>query len=166
MTLKFLKLTRPKARLLEPGQTLCEHGIHFQRLPNGDGRYSINIMVDGKRIHRVIGKESEGVTRAQAEQVITGFRTEARHQRLRLPKGRKLMLSFSDAATKYLERLAQKDGKDIPKKTYRLDKHLTPFFGQCPLNKLSTDEIERYKKARLAQSAKPATINRELAVLS
>lgn len=37
---------------------------------SGDGVYSVNVMVDGQRIHRVLGKESEGVTRTQAEQYI------------------------------------------------------------------------------------------------
>jgi len=53
-------------RNLKLGEKLDEHGITFERLMNGDGRYKINIMVDGQRIHRVVGKESEGVTRLQA----------------------------------------------------------------------------------------------------
>ena len=63
MSLKFQKLTRTNIRALKPGNSICEHGITFQRFANGDGSYKVNIMVDGKRVHRVIGKESEGVTR-------------------------------------------------------------------------------------------------------
>jgi hypothetical protein len=47
-------------------------------------------MVDGQRIHRVIGRESDGTTRTQAEDFIEKVRTEARHGRLNLPKGRKM----------------------------------------------------------------------------
>ena len=64
------------------------------RQDDGDGRYTVNIMVDGQRIHRVIGKESEGVTRKQAEEFIEKVRTDARQGRLNLPKGRKLTLGF------------------------------------------------------------------------
>ena len=49
-------------RSLRPGGTLTEHGINFERIANGDGVFSVNVMVDGERIHRVIGRESEGVT--------------------------------------------------------------------------------------------------------
>jgi len=57
MSLKFSKLTRPSIRKLTEGQKIIEHGITFERFANGDGRYRVNIMVDGQRIHRVIGRE-------------------------------------------------------------------------------------------------------------
>jgi len=63
MSLKFIKLTRPNIRKLQPGQKIIEHGISAERLEDGDCKYSVNIMVDGQRVHRVIGKASDGVTR-------------------------------------------------------------------------------------------------------
>ena len=48
MTIKFNTLTRAAIRALAPKQRLQEHGIEFDRLPNGDGRFWINIMVDGR----------------------------------------------------------------------------------------------------------------------
>src|SRR3989338_794560 len=125
MSVKFRKITRVNQRNLKAGEKLEEHGITFERLSNGDGRYKINIMVDGQRIHRVVGKESEGVTRLQAEELIAKFRTDARHGRLNLPKGRKLHFTFAEAAKKYLEKLEKEGGKDIDKKTYRFDQHQT-----------------------------------------
>ena len=56
MAIKFTKITRANQRSLNAGEKLDEHGITFERLSNGDGRYKINIMVDGLRIHRVVGK--------------------------------------------------------------------------------------------------------------
>ncbi len=103
MSLRFSKLTRPGIRKLTAGKKICEHGIVFERLPNGDGRYSVNIMVDGQRVHRVIGKESDGVTRKQAETFIEKARTDARRGRLNLPKGRKLRLEFRGVAETYLQ---------------------------------------------------------------
>ena len=41
------------------------------------GRYTISVMVDGRRIHRVVGKESEGVTRLEAEELIAKLRTDS-----------------------------------------------------------------------------------------
>jgi hypothetical protein len=93
MTKVFDKLTRPAIRRLAPGGKINEHGITFERLANGDGVFSVNVMVDGQRIHRVIGRESDGTTRTQAEDFIEKARTEARHGRLNLPKGRKMPLA-------------------------------------------------------------------------
>lgn len=166
MAIKFTKITRANQRNLKVGDKLDEHGITFERLTNGDGRYKINIMVDGQRIHRVVGKESEGVTRLQAEELIAKLRTDARHGRLNLPKGRKLHFTFAEAAKKYLEKLEEEGGKDLVAKKYRLDIHVIPFFGNMILNKICTFDIERYKKARSEANAKPGTINRELSVIS
>ena len=82
MAQKFTKLTRTNIRKLPQGERVMEHGIVFERLPNGDGRYSVNVMVDGQRVHRTLGKESEGVTRQQAEDFISQARTDAREGRL------------------------------------------------------------------------------------
>jgi len=166
MAVKFTKITRVKQRNLKDSEKIEEHGIIFERLSNGDGRYKVNIMVDGQRIHRVVGKESEGVTRLQAEELIAKFRTDARHGRLNLPKGRKLQFSFSEAAKKYLQKLAEEGGKDLKAKAYRLEQHIIPFFRDVPLNKMCTFDIERYKKHRHDSKAKPGTVNRELSVIS
>ncbi|MFB3057671.1 MAG: tyrosine-type recombinase/integrase [Ignavibacteriaceae bacterium] len=166
MSLKFSKLTRPNMRNLSSGLCIIEHGINFTRLPDGDGNYTINIMVDGHRIHRVIGKESEGVTRKSAEDFIEQVKTEARNGRLNLPKGRKTILRFKQAAVEYLKKLKEEGGKDIPKKDQRLRDHLTPFFRDKPISTISTFDVGRYKKARIQEGCSPGTLNRELAVLS
>lgn len=185
MSKTFSKLTRPAIRKLAAGGKLAEHGISFERLANGDGVYTVNVMVDGQRIHRVVGRESDGTTRTQAEDFIAKVRNDAKHERLALPKGRKVAQSFADAAEKYLARLNETGARDVKKKTVRLNLHLVPFFGATPLSKISGFDIERYKRQRLQQVnlvrprgktvrqsadkaslAKPGTINRELAVLS
>ena len=50
MTKIFLKLTRLHMRKLEPGERVTEHGITFERLADGDGAFSVNVMVDRRRI--------------------------------------------------------------------------------------------------------------------
>ncbi len=163
---KFYKLTRPLMRQLKAGNNLIEHGIIFERLPNSDGRFSVNIMVDGKRVHRVIGNESSGTTRTQAEEFIQKIKQDAKHGRLNLPKGRKIILSFKEAAEKYLERQKTEGAKNLSQKAYQLKLHLVPFFNSTPLNQISSFDIERYKKKRSDEKIKPSTINRELATLS
>lgn len=166
MTKRFELLTRPAMRALMPGQVITEHGIRFERLPDGDGRFSVAFRADGKRIHRVLGKESEGVTRSHAEKLIEQLKTEARTDRLNLPQGRKRAMDFEEAATVYLQRLKESDGKNIAKKDAHLKHHLTPFFRNQPLEKICETEIGRYKKQRKESGAAIATINRELATLS
>jgi len=171
-------------RALVSGGRIEEHGIVFTRLVNGDGSFAVNVMVDGERIHRAIGKESEGVTREQAEDFIAKLRTDAREGRLNLPKGRKLALGFKEAAESYLKKLKEEGGKDIKAKTRRLNQHLIPFFGNMPLSKIETGDVNRYKEQRSKEFAVPGgeknkpldsaklkitsngTINRELAALS
>lgn len=184
MAKTFTQLTRPAIRRLKPGAKLAENGITFERQSNGDGVFTVNVMVDGQRIHRVVGKESDGTTRTQAEEFIEKVRRDARDERLALPKGRKIALSFKEASEKYLTKLEEEDGKDIHAKGRRLELHLVPFFGDMPLAKISSFDVERYKKQRSQEYAisggekqRPkdttklkltgkGTINRELAVLS
>jgi len=159
-------LTRPAMRKLAPGRRLHQHGIAYEKLPNGDGRFLVNVMVDGQRVHRVVGLESAGVTREKAEQLIEQFRTEARHERLNLPKGRKLALGFKDAANRYLGKLVEEGGRDMKMKRSHLDRHLVPFFQETPLDKLSSFDVERFKKAQATAGASAGSTNRRLAVLS
>jgi integrase len=182
MAKTYTKLTRPLMRKLQEGEAINEQGITFERLDNGDGLFTVNIMVDGERIHRVIGRESDGTTRTQAEEFIDKVRQDAKTGRLNLPKGRKIAFGFNEAADKYLPKLALEGGKDLKMKRYRLSMHLKPFFGELPLSKITTFDVERYKKQRLEEDAqhnvmkdgtpiykgktKPGTINRELAALS
>ena len=53
MTLRFTRLTRPAVRKLQAGERITEHGITAEGLKDGDVRYSVNVMVDGQRVHRV-----------------------------------------------------------------------------------------------------------------
>ena len=166
MSLKFTKLTRDGCRKLKAGEKISEHGISFERLSSGDGRYAVNIMVEGQRIHRVIGLESGGVTRLNAEQYIEKTKTEAREGKLNLPKGRKTVLGFKQASIDYLGKLKEEGGKDIKGKVMRLYHNLIPFFKDKSLKNISPFDIERFKKQRIDGGVKPGTVNRDLAVLS
>ncbi|MEG3166410.1 tyrosine-type recombinase/integrase [Sphingomonas sp. PB2P19] len=166
MAIKFARLTRPAIRALPPGGKLAEHGIVAERQANGDVRYTVNVMVDGVRIHRVVGRESEGVTREQAERAIESFRTKAREGRLDLPTGRKAHQTFAEAADEYIKRLEESDGKNVKIKKRQLRMYLKPALGKERLDKLSEFGLKKYRKARTTAGASEATVNREMATLS
>ncbi|MFD1767972.1 tyrosine-type recombinase/integrase [Sphingorhabdus buctiana] len=172
MAKTFAKLTRPAIRNLEIGKRIAEHGIVAERTSAGDVRYSINIMADGQRIHRVIGRESEGVTRKQAEDAIEALRTRAREDRLDLAPKRKTHRTFSEAATEYLTTLEATTGPqdkgfaDIANKRRNLNQHLVPALGAHRLDKLTDFAVKGYAKKRVADGASPSTVNRELSTLS
>ncbi|HMU20667.1 MAG TPA: site-specific integrase [Sphingorhabdus sp.] len=172
MALKFIKLTRPAVRNLEIGKRIAEHGIVAERTNAGDIRYSVNIMSDGRRIHRVIGRESEGVTREQAERAIEKFRTEAREDRLDLAPKRKTHRTFAEGAKEYLTAIEAATGPqdrgfaDIVNKRRNLDQHLVPALGKHRLDKISEIAVKGYSRNRIASGASVATVNRELATLS
>jgi len=189
MARKFHKLTSQSIRALVAGQRIIEHGIEYERLPSGDGVFRVNVMIDGRRIHRTLGRASEGVTPQRAWGWIAEMRFNAATERLGLSKGRKTRLSFQEAASRYLEELARLNGKDLLEKHRRLHLHLMPFFGHLELCKINSLEVERYKRQRReepslrggvrrgrgSEQSRPAneakltssaTVNRELAVLS
>jgi hypothetical protein len=142
---RFIALDRRAVRQMKPGEKRREHGIYVERLADGDFRYGVAFMTNGQRIHRVIGLASEGVTRTQAEEYITRVKAEARTGRLQLPKGRKLALSFADAARQYLARLQRSGGKNLKTKGRQMRMYLVPHFGSIRLDAMTEFSIETYK---------------------
>ena len=154
MALKFAKLTRDGVRALPPGSKIHEHGITAERQRNGDIKFSVNVMVDGQRIHRVVGRESDGVTRHQAEALIEKLRTDARAERFDLPQGRKLHRTFAEAAQDYLSRMAEIGGKDLANKRRHLERYLVPHFPAVRLDRIGTFDLQRYRKLRRGAGAR------------
>jgi len=164
-----IPLSRKSIRVLRKGEQITEKGIKAEKLEDGvegDVKFSINIMVDGERHHRIIGKASEGVTLTQAQKAIEMLRTRAREERLDLPKGRKVAMSFAEAAVTYLDRLVQSGGKSIDDKRRHLERRLVPYFGKGRLDSVTDLQVEQYVQSRIAEGFKRATVNRELSTLS
>lgn len=166
MALKYNRLTQTNLRALKAGQSLMEHGIIAARHPSGDLSWRVNVMVDGRRYNRSVGKESDGVTRTQAEQLIEKFRTEAREGRLNLPKGRKTAIGFEEGADNYIKILTETGGKNLKPKGQHLRQHLKPYFTTSRLDQIDSVMVDRYRARRRATGASEATINREMATLS
>jgi integrase len=165
MTTDKKTLSTKDIKALKAGEKISEKGITYRRLNNGDGVYEVNKMVNRERIHRVLGKESEGMTLTLAKAQVEKLMTESREQRSSLPKGRKIEQSVQEASQTYLRRLSECEGKNLEKKEMHFRLHLNPFFGKIPITHLNNFDIERYKKARKEEGAKPATTNRELGTL-
>jgi integrase len=179
MTRRSTRLDRAVIKRLKPGQSLSEYGITAQCMSNRDIRYSVNVMVDGRRIHKAIGFASDGVTLTQCEEFIERAKSDARADRLDLPKGRKLAMTLAMAAPQYLARLAESGGKNMKIKARHLrdqrnttDRQrqtkgpLLEFFGDMRLDQIESFAINRYKKQRQDAGAAIATVHRELATLS
>lgn len=160
---KIDRINRTVVRGLARGEKATARGIIAERLKDGDVRYSVQIMVDGERIARVIGRESEGVTPTQCEQFIETARTNARTGRLNLPTGRKLAMSVREASEKYLERMENEGGKDLANKRQHWRDHLLPHFGDHRLDKITEFALRGYRKKKLAEGLSDASINRYFA---
>lgn len=160
----FAKLTRPRLRALAPGQSVSEHGITYTRMPNGDGRWSVNVMINRVRNHQVVGNESEGFTRTQAEELVARLKASKRERVHGIRKAKPA--TVREAGRAYLAHLEATGGKDVAKKRQRLDLHLLPALGGLQLSALTQTDLRRYATARQAAGAAPATVNRELAVVS
>ena len=158
---------RDEIDALQPGQRVTIEGVEIERCADGDLRFLINAGVEGRRIHKVIGLQSQRMSYERARAYVERVRTEARDDRLAVtPAGRKLHLTFGEAAVKYLATLAAGGGKNMAKKRQQLIQHLIPAFGDERLASLTRPALERYRQQRLEAGASHGTINREMAVVS
>jgi len=157
--------SRSELRRLKPGQTRSERGVVYERL-DGDGRWSINVMVNRVRHHQVVGLESEGYTRTQAEDVIAALKAKKRETNHGVvAPAHRVRLSIAKAVDDYLEFLRGHDGKDLEAKTRRFEQHIVPHLGKIGIDRLTDDDWSRYVASRRAEGASNATINRERSAL-
>lgn len=162
----FSKLTRSAQRALKAGESISEHGITYTRLNNGDGRWSINVMVNRRRHHQVVGLESEGYTRTQAEDVIATLKASKRTAAHGVHGSRQTAaLTVSQAADDYLAYLRTHDGRDVATKEMRFREHIKPHLGRRSIAKLTDDDWLGYVDARKKEGAAASTINRERSAL-
>nr|WP_312391897.1 tyrosine-type recombinase/integrase [Stenotrophomonas geniculata] len=162
----FAKLTRAGMRRLAAGQSLSEHGITYTRTATGDGRWSVNVMVARRRHHQVVGLESEGYTRTQAEELVATLKAAKRSAGHGV-QGSKANASQSvaQAADDYLAYLRLHDGKDIDTKERRFRDHIKPHLGRRPVARLTDDDWLAYVATRKGEGASAGTINRERSAL-
>jgi integrase len=162
----FAKLTRTAQRALKPGESISEHGITYTRTGSGDGRWSVNVMVNRRRHHQVVGLESEGYTRTQAEDLVATIKAAKRTGAHGVQGSRQsAALTVSQAADDYLAYLRVHDGKDIAAKERRFRDHIKPHLGRKQAAKLTDDDWLAYVSLRKKEGAAAGTINRERSAL-
>ena len=74
--------------------------------------------------------------------------------------------TFSQLVDKFMKEYAPKKSVSMQNSYVASIKHLVPFFGDLHISSITRKHISRYKVLRRDEGAKPATINRELAMLS
>ena len=169
--MKFSKLTEHNLKRLTEGKSIHENGIEAKRLSSGDIAFYAKVMVEGKLIRELLGKQSEGFTLTMAKHKIGELAASARQGTFKTPKQRRL--TFERAALDYLDAQEASNGKNIKAKRQHLRDHLIPFFKNILLSKVSSFDADRYRKHRLEQNnirhqhkgISSSTVNRELATL-
>ncbi|MGE8132714.1 tyrosine-type recombinase/integrase [Novosphingobium subterraneum] len=165
MALKYRVLTPTAVRQLKVGETIREHHIAVMKL-EGDERWRVEFMFHGERVHRTVGRSSEGWTRSRCEAYIEARKAEILDGTPTLPKGRKTHLRFEELAVWYLEEMEKSGGKNLPRKRAHLEQRLLPALGRIAVDQLAETTLNRFAKSRSDEGAKAATINREFATLS
>lgn len=157
--------SRSELRKLRPGERVYDRGVVYERL-EGDGRWSVDVVVAKQRHRFVVGCESEGFTLTQARDVIASLKARKRERRHGVPAGNARTITFKDAAALYEAHMRDTGGKDRDKKAQRLALHLVPKLGALPFAGITFADLKRYRTKREAEGAKVSTVNRELAVVS
>jgi integrase len=161
----YKKLTRSNLRNLKPGQAINERGIVYEKYER-DGRWSVNVMLAGRRIHRAVGFESQGFTRTQAEELVAKLKA-AKHEHshgMVAPRNRRVF-TIATAVPDYLDFLRTHDGRDVEAKSRRFEQHVVRLLGKVKLHAITADDWSSYATMRKAERASPATINRERSAL-
>ncbi|PZU29875.1 MAG: hypothetical protein DI584_01425 [Stenotrophomonas sp.] len=123
-------------------------------------------MVNRRRYHQVVGLESEGYTRTQAEDVIATLKASKRTAAHGVQGSRQTAaLTVAQAADDYLVYLRTHDGRDVAAKEMRFREHIKPHLGRRSISKLTDDDWLSYVDARKKEGAAASTINRERSAL-
>jgi integrase len=152
--MKFTKLTKKNMTKLATGKSINECGISYRKGAKG-GTFSLDLMKDGVRIRTGLGNDWEGYTLEMAVEALQRAKITPLTKELR----------FSDLVDIYWAD-QEKNGKDLIAKSYALNRHIRPFFSKFLVKEVDYQLIQSYIRYRKKSGVKPATINRELALMS
>ncbi len=114
---------------------------------------------------RKIQKSLETIDRKLAQAIEAKVRAEiVEGNYFKKPIGQNK--TFKDMMERFMKEHAPKKSINMQKSYSASLKHLIPFFGDSNLISISRKEISKYKVLRKDEGAKPASINKELAMLS
>ena len=115
----------------------------------------IDYYADGRRIREAVGEK-----KSEARAALEARKGEIRTGKFHLKNEKRILFEkFADEYIKYA-----KANKRSWERDNVILKHLKPFFKGISLSKINPKYIEDYKRERL-EKVKPATIDRELALL-
>lgn len=122
--------------------------------------WCVDYFHQGRRKRKTIGpnrKEAEAVLAKIRSQIVEGTYFDVK---------RSEKLRFEEMAKRYMENHASVNNSSSTRKLNpHLARVLAPRFGGKYLHEIRDLDIEQYKKARLGEGVKPATINREIVFL-
>ncbi|MBI5186764.1 MAG: tyrosine-type recombinase/integrase [Nitrospinae bacterium] len=127
--------------------------------------WHIDVVIKGHRIRQSTGLENM----EDAIDVLAKIRIDIiKGQYFPKPQGENKL--FCEMMSKFVKEHRHYKGRMLSKNTLESYsnslKHLLPVFADMPLSKVTESTIERYILKRQEEKAAPATINRELALLS
>jgi len=127
----------------------------------GSDIWRINIRHDGKKIQKSLRTSNKKLAKTIEAKILAEIVEGTYYEKL---IGRNK--TFKDLMDKFLKVHAPKVSGSM-QKSYRTSlNHLEPYFGKSNLLSITPRKISKYKMLRKDEGAAPATINRELAMLS
>ncbi len=123
-----------------------------------NGNWWIDYTFNGKRHRKKIGKSKK-----LAEKVLAKIQTmiiEKKYFDIKEDKE----IKFKEMADLFLDNYAKSNKSSWIRDTISI-KHLNEFFGEKNIGEITSFDIENYKKKRIEEGVKYATINRELTCL-
>jgi integrase len=127
---------------------------------NGRETYYGSWRVGGRRVKRRLGPKrragtSDGLTRTQAEAEL---RRRIATEVVVAGAQRRTVAEAGGAYIDHLERVMQRKRTTIQDYRGYLRRHLAPFFGGRPLDKIDRDRIETFMLAKLKDGLSPKTV--------
>src|SRR5688572_28208136 len=134
------------------------------------GPFWIAYYRNGKQHHESTGstkrKDAEHTLKLREGDIERGVPVTAKVNQLRFEKARDHFLAYQENNLRTGHAAVDaRRARQHQKTKRRIELRLTPFFGGRRMVSITPVDIERYKAARRAEKASPATINRELTIL-
>ncbi len=164
---QFADRSKPQGRRHGVPAPLWLYGqaLLWQRLFVKGGKWCGRWWVGDRRVNRVLGParkpaSRDGLTRSQAERELR------RRMESELPSvSRRDRLSVGDAGRRYVDHLEHvMERKPSTVQDYRgyLMRHLDPYFGDGPIDRIDADRVAAYMKAKRVEHLAAKTVQNHL----
>src|SRR6266496_1454544 len=129
-----------------------------------DGTYVIRYYADGTKRSAQRQETLRGISYAEAVRIYKQRLAAASARRGNA--GASDRLTFRMLAEEYLNtHCPQMSAGARERAVFAMRRNVLPFFGDRLVNAMKPIDVEKYRQGRLAKGAKPATVNREWAIV-